>query len=394
MKIGIWGLAATVCAVGWAQGRGDRAAVPRRGEGEIRPHSWIRGSGPGGNERPQASTGPGFLFPSDITTAYGITPSMGGGSGVTIAIVDAYDAPNIAADLAVFSKQFSLPACGSGCFSKVSETGTSTLPAANSGWEVETSLDVEWVHAIAPNAHILLVEAKSDNTNDLLTAVNYAKAHASVVSMSWGGNESRGEAGSDGAFLQSGVTFLASSGDTGGLVEWPSSSPYVIAVGGTNLGVSKGHLASPIAETAWSGSGGGCSLYEAKIAAQSGFVPSSCKTRAVPDVSMDGGSPVSVYVSDQGGWFGVYGTSLSVQLYAGLIGTVNGMRGPHTLVSALSDLYAAAAGASTSSLYLSDFRDVTSGTAGHFSAGAGWDFTTGLGSPLAGALAPFLVTKQ
>jgi subtilase family serine protease len=322
---------------------------------------------------------------------------MGGGSGVTIAIVDAYDAPNVEADLGVFSTQFGLPACttANGCFKKVSETGTSTLPAKNSGWEVEISLDVQWVHAVAPNAHIILVEAKSADTNDLLTGVLYAKTHASVVTMSWGGSEARGETLSDATFLESGVTFLASSGDTGGVVDWPSASPYVIAVGGTNLGVSGGHLASPVVETAWDGSGGGCSLYEAALKAQSGFVPSSCRTRGVPDVSMDGGSEsaVSVYVSDQGGWFGVYGTSLAVQIYGAFIGTVNGMRGT-PLTSSLSDLYAAAAGAPTSSLYLSDFRDITSGTAGRFTAGPGWDFTTGLGSPLAGSLAPFLVSKQ
>ena len=100
---------------------------------------------------------------------------------MTVAIVDAFDATNAEADLAVFSAQFGLPSCttANGCFKKVSQTGTSTLPAYNSGWEGEISLDVQWVHASAPNAHILLVEAKSDSTSDLLIAVNYAKANAS-----------------------------------------------------------------------------------------------------------------------------------------------------------------------------------------------------------------------
>jgi len=131
------GLGAALSVAGWSQGHGDRPSVAPRGEGEIRPHSWIRGQA-------APAAGPGFLFPSDITTAYGITGSLGGGSGVTIAIVDAYDAPNAAADLATFSTQFGLPACGAGCFTKVSETGTSTLPAYNAGWEVEISLDVQW----------------------------------------------------------------------------------------------------------------------------------------------------------------------------------------------------------------------------------------------------------
>jgi subtilase family serine protease len=377
---------------GWGQWGNDGPAVPNNGNGAIRPHSWVKG-----NASPKLNTTPGYLFPSDITTAYGITPSMGGGSGVTVAIVDAYDAPNIAADLATFSTQFGLPACttANGCFTKVSETGSTTkLPAKNSGWEVEISLDVQWVHAVAPNAKIILVEANSNSNSDLYAAVAYAKAHASIVSMSWGGGESRGQTSSDSTFTGTGVTFLASSGDTGGVVEYPSSSINVIAVGGTNLGLTNGHIASPVSETAWSGSGGGCSLYEAKIAAQTGFVPTTCKNRAVPDVSMDGGTPVSVYISDQGGWGGVYGTSLAVQIYAAFIATVNGIRGSsHPLTSALSDLYSAAAGAPTSAGYLSDFRDITSGKAGSFSAGPGWDYTTGLGSPLAGALAPTLVSK-
>lgn len=389
----VYGMA--LCLSVAAQDRGDRPMVARRGEGEIRPHSWMKGNRGGG--APSGATAPQFLYPSDITTAYGITGSLGGGSGVTVAIIDAYDAPNAEADLGVFSTQFGLPACttANGCFKKVNETGGTSYPAYNSGWEGEISLDVQWVHAVAPNAHILLVEASSSNTTDLLAAVNYGKAHASVVSMSWGGGESRGQTGSDSTFVESGVTFLASSGDSGGLVEWPSSSPYVIAVGGTNLAVSGGHVAQPIVETAWSGSGGGCSRYEAAISAQSGFVPSTCTRRAVPDVSMDGGnnSAVSVYISKQGGWYGVYGTSLAVQLYAGLLATANGER-PSPMNSALSDLYAAAAGAPTSSLYLGDFRDITSGTAGSYSAEPGWDFVTGLGSPRAGSLVPFLVTKQ
>ncbi len=133
-----------------------------------------------------------------------------------------------------------------------------------------------------------------------------------------------------------------------------------------------------------------CSAYESKQSYQTGFLPSTCTRRAVPDVSMNGGgtSAVAVYISKQGGWFGVYGTSLSVQLYAGLIATVNGMR-PTPMKSALSDIYSAA-----SSNYIGDFRDVISGSAGSFTATSGWDFTTGLGSPLSGALAPYLATKQ
>jgi len=465
------GLIAVFCATVWGQGRGDRPVVAPRGLGEIRPHMWLRGSGPGHNESPQAAPGGvsvGGFYPSDITSAYGITPSMGGGSGVTIAIIDAYDSPNAEADLAVFSNQFGLPACSTanGCFTKVNEGGGTALPNRNTGWELEINLDVQWVHAVAPYAHILLVEASSANLGDLLAAVNTAKQKASVVSMSWGATESRSDTADDSVLVQDGVIFLASSGDTAAEVLWPASSPNVIAVGGTNLAASGGHLATPIVETAWSGAGGGCSLYEAQPAAQNTFVPSSCPNRGVPDVAADAGpnSAVAVYISLQGGWYSAYGTSLAVQIFAGFIGTVNGMRG-QPLTSGLSDLYAGASGASsstssststpvstapsssapgprspgptailadavarresapgpsgpvsgpssggsssggstssppsggstTSSLYALDYRDITSGSAGSFSAGAGWDFITGLGTPSAGSLAPFLVTKQ
>jgi subtilase family serine protease len=323
---------------------------------------------------------PGGFWPSDIASAYSIT---GSGAGATIAIVDAYDSPNAEADLATFSSTFGLPACttANGCFKKVDENGGTSYPKRNSGWEIEINLDTQWVHAVAPGAKIILVEAASSNTRDLLTA---------VVSMSWGGSESRSQSLSDSSFNVSGVTFLASSGDTGGLVEWPSSSPFVIAVGGTNLAVSSttGRVKIPVVETAWSGSGGGCSSVEAALTEQKGFVPTTCTRRGVPDVSMDGGgsSAVAVQVSLQGGWYDVYGTSLAVQLYAGVVGIANSGRTTH-LSSTLVDLYTAA-----KSSYLTDFRDITSGTAGRFTAGTGWDFVTGLGSPLANALIPYLQT--
>src|SRR6185437_15610371 len=167
-------------------------------------------------------------------------------------------------------------------------------------------------------------------------------------------------------FAANGVTFLASSGYTGGQVDWPSSSPNVIAVGGTNLNLSSSGMV--VSETAWNGSGGGCSTVEPAISAQATFVPSSCRRRATPDVAMDGGgaSPVLVYISKQGGWFSVYGTSLSVQLWAGVIALADGV---HPLSATLSDLYTDAA----NDAYSDNYRDITSGKAGKFSAGSAWD---------------------
>jgi subtilase family serine protease len=214
--------------------------------------------------------------------------------------------------------------------------------------------------------------------------------------MSWGSLEGPLQAYYDGVFAGTGVTYLASTGDAGGETLFPSSSTHVIAVGGTNLGVSEGHLATPIVETAWSGTGGGCSAYEPMPAAQNRSVPSSCGRRGVPDVSINGGSPsaVSVYISMQNGWYGVYGTSLAVQLYAAFIAIIDGVRGVNLdSGSALTALYAAAAGAPDSSRYLLNFRDITSGSAGGFSAGPGWDFVSGLGSPMAGPLVAFMMAE-
>jgi subtilase family serine protease len=384
-KFGLFtALGLATAALGQEHQHPGRRSVEFSRPGEARPHSWLR---------PAATTAasmPAGLWPSDITAAYGIG---GTGAGVTIAVVDAYDSPSAEADLGTFSSTFGLPNCttANGCFKKVNQTGEATLPLRNAGWEGEINLDIQWVHAVAPGAKILLVEARSSRGSDLLTAVLYARQHASVVSMSWGGGESFSETFSDSDFSYPGVTFLASSGDTGGIVEWPSVSPNVISVGGTQLGTnsSTGRVTLPAQETAWSGSGGGCSVFEASLAAQSGFVPSTCKRRAVPDVSMDGGnlSPVAVYISMQGGWYEVWGTSLSVQLCAGVIGLANSARAT-PLVSALTDLYAAAANDG----YAYFFRDVTSGTAGKFTAATKWDFVTGLGTPLANHLVPYLIS--
>lgn len=402
----------------WPARQGERwegrRAVESANAGEVRPHSWIRGAyiGPEASRPVARSGGPNGFWPVDMQTAYGINavPGVGflpnglaaGGAGVTVALVDAYDSPNALADLNTFSTQFGLPtfpaAAGSVCtptFAKVSQTGsTSSLPKRNSGWEVEINLDVQWVHAVAPCANILLVEATSSSTNNLLAAITYAGAHAQVVSMSWGGGEFRGESSYDSYFQTAHVAFLASSGDSGGIVEWPSVSANVVGVGGTNLPVnsSTGGLGSG-AETAWNGSGGGCSAQEPKTSVQAVTFPSACSRRGAPDVAASGGpnSAVAVYISKQGGWFQVYGTSLACPMWAGMVAIADKLRaasGKATLTNAtLADVYSAYA-----SSYSANYTNITSGTAGSYSAGPGWDFVTGLGSPKMQNLAPYLVT--
>ena len=210
---------------------------------------------------PSASISPSGLSPGTIKSVYGFTTSAAAGAGKTIAIVDAYDDPTAEADLGVFSSQYGLPACttANGCFAKVNQTGGTSYPRKDAGWALEISLDVQWAHAIAPGAKILLVEASSNSFANLLAAEDYAKTHAQYVSNSWGASEFSGESSYDSHFAQSGVSFFVSSGDAGLPAEYPSASPNVISIGGTTLHFSGGTFT---AETGWSSGGGGCSAYE------------------------------------------------------------------------------------------------------------------------------------
>ncbi len=338
--------------------------------------------------------------PSQLWRAYGFAglscnapASNTCGSGQTIAIVDAYDDPSAESDLATFDSQFGLPACTSanGCFTKATPQGT---PKTNGNWALEISLDVQWAHAIAPGAKILLVESASNSFSSLLGAVDYAVGQgAHVVSMSWGSSgEFSTETSYDSHFTATGVTFTASSGDNGAGVIYPAASPYVTAVGGTNLPLdASGNLTG--AESAWSGSGGGVSLYEARPAYQNGFNGNG--GRGVPDVSYnaDPNTGVAVYDSTsyfgQTGWFVIGGTSAGAPQWAGLVAIADSLRSS-PLSGANGALYQAASG----SAYATNYRDIVSGTNGSCgalcTAGVGYDFVTGLGSPLANALVPAL----
>ena len=272
-------------------------------------------------------TAPAGLSPNAIATAYGYATT--GGAGSTIAVVDAYSDPTISADLAAFSTQFGLRHCTASnhCLTTVNQSGgTNTAPAprGTTGWALETSLDVEWAHALAPNADILLVEATSNSDTDLFAAVRYAATKAQYVTMAWGGTEFAGESALNAAFANSSVSYFAAVGDTASTLSYPATSPDVVAVGGTTLAVTTATGAWK-SETAWATAGGGCSRYETAAPAQANY-PSydqqganRAGKRAVPDLSLDANPSSGVAVYDtvgHPGWLVAGGTSAATDMVA------------------------------------------------------------------------------
>ena len=325
--------------------------------------------------RNNVTTSPTGLSVNQIRSAYGLSTSQTAGAKQTIAIIEAYGSPTLQSDLNIFCTSQGLP------LTTVTIANPQGKPAVNSGWGLETSLDVEWAHAIAPGANIVVVATTSPTLSNLLAAIDYAvkTVKANVISMSWGAAEFSTEAAYDSHFNISGVSFVASSGDSGAGVQWPAVSPYVVGVGGTTLTI-KGTTYS---EVAWSGSGGGVSAYELRPTYQNGFI--TLKGRGVPDVSYDAdpNSGFSVYMSNYSGytgWLTIGGTSAGAPQWAALIAIANANRGS-SLTGAELGIYTQAV-----AHYSTSFRDITSGSNGTFKATTGYDNVTGLGSPLTGVL--------
>ncbi|MFI5796078.1 putative Ig domain-containing protein [Streptomyces sp. NPDC051677] len=327
-----------------------------------------------------AAAAPSGLSPANLHSAYNL-PSTGG-SGLTVAVVDAYNDPNAASDLATYRSTYGLSACtkANGCFKQVSQTGSTTsLPTNDTGWAGEEALDIDMVSAVCPNCNIILVEASSATDSDLGIAENEAVAlGAKVVSNSWGGDESSAQTSEDTQYFKHpGVAITVSSGDSAYGAEYPATSQYVTAVGGTALSASsnsRGWTESVWKTSSTEGTGSGCSAYDAKPSWQT---DTGCSKRMEADVSAvaDPATGVAVYDTYGGSGWAVYGgTSASAPIIAGvyaLAGT------PGT-----SDYPAKYPYAHTSSLY-----DVTSGNNGSCStsyfctAGAGYDGPTGWGTP-------------
>jgi subtilase family serine protease len=333
-----------------------------------------------------AATPSGF-GPTDLWSAYGLTSAAASnGSGETIAIVDAYNDPNAEADLATYRSYYGLSACttANGCFKKVSQTGSTTsLPAGNTGWAEEISLDVDMASAICPKCNILLVEASSASYANLGTAVNRAVTMgAKYVSNSYGGSDSSSDSTYDSLYYNHpGVAVTVSSGDAAYGVEYPASSQYVTAVGGTALtkatSTTRGWTESVWKTSSTEGAGSGCSSYETKPTWQT---DTGCTKRIVADVSAvaDPATGVSVYDSYgiTAGWYTFGGTSVSSPIIASvyaLAGTPSTGSYPakfpysHAGTSALNDVTTGNNGTCTTSYFCT--------------ATTGYDGPTGWGTP-------------
>lgn len=331
-----------------------------------------------GRVRTQAKATPNLTpsgyGPADIRSAYSLpAPTTSTPTGPTVAIVDAYDDPKAEADLGVYRKQYGLPACttANGCFKKVGQSGTSTLPKADASWSQEISLDLDMVSAACPSCKILLVEASSTSFANLGAGVNTAaRLGAKAISNSYGGSDSTATS----AYDHPGIAVVASTGDAGYGVESPASFPTVVAVGGTSL--KRSSTSRGWTETAWSGAGSGCSTLNAKPSWQTSAT--SCSKKANADVSAvaDPNTGVAVYDSyayqGTSGWLVFGGTSAS----SPIIGSI------YALSGRTSGYPASYTWAHASSLW-----DVTSGSNGSCSttvwchARTGWDGPTGLGTP-------------
>jgi len=336
--------------------------------------------------------GLGFETPASLACVYSLVPKTSscnpnvvtanptGGFGA-IAVVDAFHYPTALTDLQTFSSQFGLKAPN---MTVVFASGVKPAQDPSGGWELEAALDLQWAHAMAPDAKLFLVEARSNSFSDLLSAERVASnlvasAGGGEVSNSWGSDEFAGETSFDSSFTTPGVVYFASSGDQPG-VQYPAASPNVVAAGGTTT-ARNSFTANFLSERAWDLAGSGLSAFEVRPVYQDIIQSIVGSRRGVPDLSFDSNPVTGAWVFDstpvQGagsGWFIVGGTSLASPALAGIVNAA-GSRLPSSQAE-LNLIY-------NNMTITTDFNDISSGfcgpTAG-FSAKLGWDLCTGIGS--------------
>ncbi len=337
--------------------------------------------------------------PASLSCVYGLTTNVPGcpiqgttaiptGGWGAIAVVEAYDNPYAAQDLATFSQQFGLPACttSNNCFS-VFYTNNQ-VPPFNAAAADEHVLDIEWAHAMAPQAKIIMVEGQDDSVAEHMSAIQLAsqqvlQAGGGLVSVSWSVSEFSGETAYDSYFQTPGIVYVVSSGDYSAPARYPSSSPYVISAGGTSI--VRNAQGNFVSEAGWStnpssppgaksGGSGGPSLYEPRPAYQNSIMRIVGAARGTPDISFDAdpNTGVCVYSTVHGGWFKDGGTSVSAPALSGIINSAN--RRSQSSQEELTYIYNNAI-----KNYRAYWHDITQGNNG-FPAMVGYDFITGLGS--------------
>ncbi|HZT40922.1 MAG TPA: hypothetical protein VFA07_01970 [Chthonomonadaceae bacterium] len=367
------------------------SSIERAEDAGLRAHTNIVLVDPASGFHPDGGLGPaGGMTPAQMRSFYNL-PSSGGSQ--IVAIVDAYHDATALNDFNTFSSQFGLPtetstnvtASTNKVFQVVYAGGSQPPQDSSGGWELEESLDIEWAHAMAPSAKIVLVEANSNSFTDLFNAVSVATSFTDAnglstkeASMSWSSGEFSGETSYDSYFTSGSVVYFASTGDSGAPAGYPSTSPYVVAAGGTTVTTnSSGNFVS---ESAWSSGGGGPSTQEARPSFQNAIQSIVGSFRGTPDISYDAdpNSGASVYDTTPYngftyGWLEVGGTSWSSPALAGIMNLANTSAGTFAAgtQAELTTIY--------SNLGTSNFRDITTGNNG-YAAAAGWDFATGVGT--------------
>ena len=361
-------------------------------------HANVRIFMPRGQISP-ANTAPSGNYenPASLACLYGLTSKATGcnpttlttvaaGGSKVIAIVDAYHYPTAAKDLAAFSKQYGLPAIAASNFQVVYAGGSKPAQDSTGGWEVEEALDIEMAHALAPKAKIVLVEANSPSFTDLFAAEAVAsklvaQAGGGEVSNSWSGGEFSGEESYEADFTTTGVVYFASSGDSAG-IGVPAALSNVVAVGGTT--VNRTASGNYVNQTAWSDTGGGSSAYVPVPSYQAPVSSIVGSSRGTPDISLVADPSSGVWIYDttpyNGSnlqWAVVGGTSASSPALAAIVNNASNF-----FASTAAELTAVYKGFRRQA----NWTDVKGGTCGSngasITAAKGWDFCTGVGTPL------------
>jgi len=320
--------------------------------------------------------------PAQINKAYGVDKLNTTGADTIIALIDPYDYPNAQADFDIFCNAYNLPMQRLIIHKMTNATGANA--SFNADWSVEQAIDIQWAHAVAPGAQIMLVQSYSSESKDLFNGIFWAVNNgADIISMSWGFNAMLWDVLFDSNFLDGNIVFLTGSGDSGSILSYPACSPYVIAVGGTRLILNSDDTRKE--ETGWTESGGGiCNMENAPNYQFASKLGTNSNFRQNPDISAvaDPETPVSLYSN---GWIAAGGTSVASPIWAGIIAHANEARRninkPFlSTIAVLNAIY----GINIEVLQnnnLGPFYDVINGSTTTYSALVGYDYVTGIGTP-------------